>query len=87
MRTNFVRKNGFTYPYHVLQVISWIVTSAQFTIGCLIICPLLELHNVVIFALIFYISQILVVIFGYKATNCDPTDQVIYDQRLAVQQG
>lgn len=87
MNSSFVRKNGLMYPYHPLQIVSWILTSAHFTIGCLIICPLLELQNVMVFAVIFYSSQILVVVFAYKATKCDPTDHVIYEQRIAKQQG
>ena len=74
-----INKNGFTTPLHPYQIISWIIFFWHTIIPPILISPFLDLQEMIIFLIIFYITHILVINFGYKATKSNPSVAISYD--------
>ena len=89
-RKSDVRYNGFQKPFHPLQVLSWFVFFFDFLTYYLINMVSLVNHSlvlVVICSLLYLALSITVLYYAIKATKVDPSDPVIYEQRLVEAQG
>lgn len=73
-----IKRTGFTRPFHRYQILSWIITFEHIVIGIFIILPLLPLADAIIFAMLFAISQIILIFVSYKIMKSDPTDRIVY---------
>ena len=85
-----VHYTGFQRPFHVLQVVSWIVFAFDFFTYFLINMVSLFNHSLVlvILASLVYLSLTAAVLYyAIKATKSDPSDPIIYEQRLCEAKG
>ncbi|OMJ83641.1 hypothetical protein SteCoe_15366 [Stentor coeruleus] len=68
-----LNKNGFTTPFHPYQICSWVILFWHTVIPATLIALFLGLPEKILFLTLFYISHIVVFIFGFKATKSNPT--------------
>ena len=85
-----VHYTGFMRPFHPLQLVSWFVFFFDFVTYFLINMVSLVNHSValvVICSTVYLILTYLVLYYTIKATSCDPSDPLIYEQRLVEAKG
>jgi hypothetical protein len=92
MQSETVRKNGLSKPHHPYQIISWVLTVSNFLICSISIMPLIDYSEMVnltqiSFIILYYLSQILLLLFAYMVTKMDPTDSVVYQHLQALKKG
>lgn len=70
-----MRAHGLQFPFHPLQVLSWVVLSIDVIVFAVFGIPVLaSLAGRVVVAVLFAISVACLVAAGAKATVCDPVD-------------
>jgi hypothetical protein len=72
------KKNGFGLPLHPYQLISYILTVFNLLIAPLVLLPLQSLTHKIMLTVLYFATQFVVFVLGYKATNADPTDSLVY---------
>jgi len=78
------RTNGFQWPFHPLQVLSWVVFGTDVFVYAVFALPLVETVGAkVVVALCYIVSVIVVVVATAKATSCDPADPHVRSQEAA----
>ena len=81
---------GFDRPFHPLQIVSWVVFFFDLLTYFLINMVSLYNHStagVVLCSIIYLGLSTLVLIYAILATKIDPSDPLIYQQRLVEAQG
>lgn len=66
-------KNGFSLPLHPYQILTWVIFAFHTIFPVLTIIPLLNFQKRVGFIVLFYLSNLFVLFFGYKSTKSNPT--------------
>uniref|UniRef100_A0A7S4SJ79 Palmitoyltransferase n=1 Tax=Alexandrium monilatum TaxID=311494 RepID=A0A7S4SJ79_9DINO len=70
-----VRTNGFGWPFHPLQVVSWVVSGLDVLVYSFMGLPLLEPDPLMIALALCYAASVIVLVVGFaKATGCNPMD-------------
>ena len=89
VETRKVRKHGFQFPFHPLQILAWAVTGLDVYCFYFINTVVFGFNPAIsaVLGLVFGLTLVLVAIFACKATKCDPTDPTVYRQREAEKQG
>ena len=85
-----VHYTGFERPFHPLQVVSWVVFFFDFITYFLINMVSLVNHSlvlVIVCTLVYLILSYLVLYYAIKATKIDPSDPLIYEQKLVEANG
>ena len=85
-----VHYTGFQRPFHPLQVVSWVVFFFDFVTYFLVNMVSLVNHSlalVIVCTLVYLVLSFLVLYYAIKATRIDPSDPIIYEQRLIEAQG
>jgi hypothetical protein len=85
-----VHYTGFMRPFNPLQILSWIVFFFDFITYFLINMVSLVNHSialVIICTIVYLVLSYLVLYYAIKATKTDPSDPIIYEQRLTEAQG
>lgn len=82
------KKNGFVWPLHPYQYLSYVLIFYELPVTCICVCPMLLAPYQVpstqyIFIVLYVPLQVSVVSFGYLVTKSDPTDPVVYQHRYA----
>jgi hypothetical protein len=82
-----VRSNGFQRPFHLLQLVSWVVFGGDILLFCIVGIPLLEnLWAKVIVALCYACTVSTLVLAAIRATGCDASDPHIRGQESQLQE-
>lgn len=73
------RLNGLQYPWHPLQVVTWVLFPALLAQYFLFLMPLMwsNIILVCILSLIFGISSIIAAVAGYATCAIDPADNAL----------
>lgn len=79
-----VKKNGFYWPPHVLQVTAYLVLSYQLLVTLLCMGPVFGPETRIHFMVICSLFQIAVAVLGLLTTKSDPTDPAVYAHRRAM---
>ena len=79
-----VKTNGFSRPFHPLQVFSWFLFPVDFILFYLLFLPQLSaIWIIAMLGILHAVLTILVFKFAYDCTKCDPTDITVYEERKA----
>ncbi|CAG9318014.1 unnamed protein product [Blepharisma stoltei] len=73
----YMVRNGFTRPYHPLQVLSWAIVLILAGTFYSLTLPPLYLDMQVLSGISYSIISIVMCIFGFKVTSIDPTDPAV----------
>jgi hypothetical protein len=79
-----VKKNGFYWPPHLLQVSAYLVLGIQLLVTYLCMGPVFGSDTKVHFMVICGVLQIAVAVLGFLTTKSDPTDPAVYAHRRAM---
>ena len=79
-----VKRHGFSRPFHPLQMTSWLVTAFEITIAYGFVVGLLRGTAQVLYAVLFTLGEILVLVTGVLCTGSDPTDPAVHAHRHAL---
>lgn len=73
-----MRANGFRWPLHPLQVVSWVVFGTDVLAYLILVLPMIEnqLPKIGI-AIVYLISVLVLVASTFKATACNPVDPYV----------
>ena len=85
-----VHYTGFMRPFHPLQIVSWVVFFFDLLTYFLINMVSLQNHSlalVICCSIIYLVISGLVLYYAIRATKVDPSDPLIYQQRLVEAQG
>ena len=85
-----VHYTGFDAPFHPLQILSWIVFFFDFLTYFLVNMVSLWNHSLLLVigcSLLYLVLSTLVLCYAVRATRVDPSDPIIYEQRLVEAQG
>lgn len=90
-RRNFSRKNGYTWPWHHCQILSWLIGSFAVLEVAVFIATLLPPayqlpHKQAICAVLLSAFLLIVVILTVILTVIDPTDSIVLQCRQAKEQ-
>ncbi|CDW86338.1 probable palmitoyltransferase zdhhc1-like [Stylonychia lemnae] len=82
-----VKTNGFIWPYHPFQVLSWVVYTYNMIHFYLVSIPIFtnNLVQVIILAVVYLILGVTVFYMTYITTKIDPTDRTVYLERASRQ--
>ncbi|CAG9310305.1 unnamed protein product [Blepharisma stoltei] len=72
-----MKRNGFERPYHVLQILSWILLFCFSGIFYFIMIPQLSGAGVIVTSAFYTVFLISAVVSAYLTTKCDPTDKLV----------
>ena len=76
-----VRKNGFTWPFNLFQVISWVIFLFSTISFYFLVTPIFQ-YSHRIFALVAYsLFTVLTIVYGFYTTYIDPTEENIAIER------
>lgn len=81
-----IRKTGFELPLNRYQVGSWVICAFNLLMSAVIFMPTLPYasqvkSNQIAYGILFYVSQVLVIVFGFIATYIDPCDLLYKSQK------
>jgi len=78
-----VRRNGFERPFHHFQVLSWVVFGSDVVLFCLFCVPLVDTIVAKATTAAFYATSVVaLVVGGFQATICDPSDPHILQRGM-----
>lgn len=84
-----VKKNGFARPFHIQQIITWLIfafdTYAYYFMNIVTLSHIVPLAAVL--GVVYGIIITFVFYYGVLSTKSDPTDPTIYAERKARKQG
>ncbi|CAG9335976.1 unnamed protein product [Blepharisma stoltei] len=87
IRIKPTRNHGLNAPINIYQVLSWIVNLFNIIISSLILIPTMNLPSKIIYTILYSTTQIISIIYAYRATICDPTDPLLLSYREKVKRG
>ena len=84
-----VKKHGFYWPPHPLQVCTYLVLALQLLVTFVCMAPLFPKPLSVLLTQIYFMVvcgmlQVGVAVIGYMTTRSDPTDPAVYAHRRAM---
>ncbi|OMJ87197.1 hypothetical protein SteCoe_11120 [Stentor coeruleus] len=71
-----MRKNGFNLPLHPLQVVLWLIIVYQIATNEISVISALEYPQNIIYIILYHLTLLIVLIFGFYASFVNPTDEV-----------
>jgi hypothetical protein len=71
------RTNGFSRPFHTLQVLSWLLQIINIIGVYFTTLPLLPRNLRIAAGVSFGLLQSLVIVFGARLTKSNPTDSIV----------
>ena len=79
-----MKKNGFYWPPHLLQVAAYLVLGYQLLVTYLCMGPVFGPETRIHFMVICGLFQGAVAVLGFFTTKSDPTDPAVYAHRKAI---
>ncbi|CAG9319830.1 unnamed protein product [Blepharisma stoltei] len=74
----YMARNGFTRPFHSLQLLSWVITFLLAGTFYTLTLPPLYLQMQILAGISYSIISISTIFFGFKVTYTDPTDPAVH---------
>ena len=84
-----IKPHGCICPFHIYQICSYIIFLFYAYVFYFIETVGLYIYNPwqYIIAMPYTILYIIICIFAFKVSLCDPTDSIIYEERKRIEEG
>lgn len=74
-----MRRHGFEWPFHPLQVVSWAVFGLDVVLYLVLCLPLIDTIAAKVVVALCYVTSVVVLVYTTaKATRCDPADPNVH---------
>ena len=74
-----ITKNGFTFPLHPFQILSWIIFFIHILIPVLLLYPYISEPRGIVLMILFYLFHAIVLVSAFLATRSIPSIEVKKD--------
>lgn len=74
----FIRRNGFTQPFQIYQVASWVLFALDIVMFYLVVVPAVSVPVKAVFGILFGVSAIVLFVTACRCTSADPIDPLAF---------
>lgn len=74
----FIRRHGFTRPFQIYQVVSWVLFGLEIVMFYLVVIPAVSVPLKSVFGALFGLTAVTLFVLAYRCTSTDPIDPIAF---------